>query len=458
MTPAAPGVVLVRVTATDVDGNSTTQTGSILVADPKADAVPTLAWGGALAGDWGSGGSNLPPEIITQPVLLQAQIADAQLMGWQLQIAPVGTSLWSTIASQQDNAVKATGLANLATLDPSTLANGVYQLRLIAQNLIGGSSEIDSRVEINSTSKNLTQATATDAVFQLGNHDFALTRSLPTLSDGNSATSDDFSNWQLPILSTHLTSDQPAANSDGSTAAWTSGAQVWLQVPSTLGSPNASTQYLSFTLGTQTQALSAAPGAPTVAHPVFTSSNGWTLSAINTDASGNPAGGSVNLQMEGNKLYDEVTGTPWQPAGYMLTGPDGTQYTLDANGNITQITFTDGQQWQVSDAGITLVGNDPTARVTFGRNASGQIVSVSGPGQTVLYQYDAQGRLELARNLGSTGFGTTYGYNTDGSLVVAAGRHHHCQPWGSGQLDHHRSQCGLQPNQYLEWHARHDAH
>src|SRR6185312_12187259 len=62
-----------------------------------------------------------------------------------------------------------------------------------------------------------------------------------------------------------------------------------------------------------------------------------------------------------------------------------------------------------------------TARVSFGRNASGQIVSVSGPGQTILYQYDTQGRLELARNLGGTGFGTTYGYNTDGSLVVAPG-------------------------------------
>ncbi len=398
--PTAPGVVLVRVTATDVDGNTSTRTGSILVADPQADAAPTLAWGGALVGD------NLAPEVITQPALLQARIADDQLMGWQLQIAPTGTSQWSTIASQQDNAVDATGLVNLATIDPSTLANGVYEVRLTAQNLIGGSSEIDSRIEINSTSKNLTQATATDAVFQLGDHSFALTRDLPT--QGNS--SDDFGNWQLPILSTQLTTDQPAENSDGSTAAWSTGAQVWLQIPSSLGTANAPTQYLSFTLGTLTLALSAAPGAPTVVHPVFSSSNGWTLSA-----------GSVNLQAEGGRLYDETTGTSWQPSGYTLTGPDGTQYTLDSSGNITGITFTDGQQWQVSDAGIALVGNDPNARITFTRNAGGQIVSVSGPGQTVLYQYDAQGRLELARNLGSSGFGTTYGYNTDGSLIVPPG-------------------------------------
>ena len=52
------------------------------------------------------------------------------------------------------------GVVNRQQIDPSTLANGVYQLRLIARNLIGGSSEIDSRIEINSTTKSLTQATA----------------------------------------------------------------------------------------------------------------------------------------------------------------------------------------------------------------------------------------------------------------------------------------------------------
>ncbi|WP_162084669.1 tandem-95 repeat protein [Sulfuriferula nivalis] len=159
--------------------------------------------------------------------------------------------------------------------------------------------------------------------------------------------------------------------------------------------------------------------------------NGWTLSAINVDANGNPMPGQVNLQTEGSKLYDEVTGMPWQPTAFQLTGLDGTQYQLDASGNVNSITFTDGQQWQVGSSGIALVGNDPTQRIDFMRNGAGQITSVTGPvvntnntlnpssDQTIVYEYDRQGRLELARQLGSTGFGTTYGYNTDGSLITA---------------------------------------
>jgi hypothetical protein len=79
--------------STDVDGNSTTQTGSILIADPQADAVATLAWGGALAGDWGSGGNNLPPEIITQPAVIRKNSLSARRRPEILMVQPTENGL-----------------------------------------------------------------------------------------------------------------------------------------------------------------------------------------------------------------------------------------------------------------------------------------------------------------------------------------------------------------------------
>ncbi|MBV8660159.1 MAG: hypothetical protein JO142_20250, partial [Burkholderiales bacterium] len=74
LSPTLPGIVNVRVVATDVDGFTTTQTGTVLVADPTNTSAPALSWGGALQGDWGTNAAKLPPVVINSPSLLQAQI------------------------------------------------------------------------------------------------------------------------------------------------------------------------------------------------------------------------------------------------------------------------------------------------------------------------------------------------------------------------------------------------
>jgi len=429
LVPTLPGLIEVLVTATDADSFTTTQTQTVRVRDPQDNAAPQLAWAGALAG----AGLDAAPINLQSLTALQAQLDEAQLMGWRLEIASAtggstDDSSWRLLA-QADVAASAThSVLDLASLDPSLLANGVYALRLSAWDLAGRTTELQGRVVIDSSTKQLTQASATDASFQLGNHRFDLSRSLPA----GTAAPGDFGNWTLPALSLQLSHDQPFTTQLGTTAPWSQGARVWLQMP---GSAD---QALAFTLGLQTQALGNAPGTPTTQHPVFIAAAGtpagWTLQAFagNTASDGSQAladAASVMpdaVQHQGQRLFDADSGLAWVPGSYWLTGPDGTRYSLDAQGRVTGMRFADGQAWIVSDAGLTLAGAGATgARVEFVRNASGQIEQVSGQDaqgntHTIVYRYDAQGRLMLTRELFAAGTGNLVGYHADGSLITDA--------------------------------------
>jgi VCBS repeat-containing protein len=252
----------------------------------------------------------------------------------------------------------------------------------------------------------------------------------------------------------------------GATAPWLDGAKVLLTAPdlSTAINPVAASaafpwatgqyvpQALRFTLSTVPErALTggAAPvglasAAPLIYRPVFTSSQaGWTLQA-HTDANTLADGFAPEaLQRQGTRLYTQSgasltsgAGLPWVPDSYTLTGPDGTRYQLDAQGQLTSVQFADGVQWLVSDAGIALVeqGNGlPTQqRLDFARDAQGRLVRVSTKSaertaqnaalveSTIAYKYDTQGRLLLSRTINSTGTGKPYGYDNAGKVLPDA--------------------------------------
>ncbi|HEV6968357.1 Ig-like domain-containing protein [Roseateles sp.] len=413
ITPSQPGLIELRVTAVDADGFSATTTQTVRVRDPLDAAAPQLAFSGAL--DTGS----LAPALLSAATPLTARVADLQLMGYVLEAAPsngdrVDESAWRTLGQASYAAEAVNGELALASFDPSRWANGVYVLRLRGWDLAGRTTEVTTRVLVDTASKQLVQAQATDAVFRLGDHDLALTRSLDVHGAG------DFGNWTLPLLDTRLTHDQAGRDALGASAAWLLGARVWLQVPASLSAANASTQYLSFTLATQGTPLSSDPTSPLVQRPVFTGSvPGWTLAAVDADP-----GMPVALLPQGQRLLDRVTGLPWQPTGYELTGPDGTRYRLDARGQVQSVRFADGQQWLVSDAGVSLVGSsDPNARVAFERDTQGRIERVVGrqtasADAAIVYRYDATGRLALARSLYGDGqLNESIGYHADGSLI-----------------------------------------
>ena len=142
MSATLPGLVDLRVTATDRDGFTSTQTHTILVKDPADTQAPALAWTGALGG----ASALTRPLTITELTTLQASLQERQLMGYKLEIAPasntgnasgVDNSAWVTLAEQSAAAANNTLAPTRAALDPAKLANGVSQLRLSARDLTG---------------------------------------------------------------------------------------------------------------------------------------------------------------------------------------------------------------------------------------------------------------------------------------------------------------------------------
>uniref|UniRef100_UPI00262BDF4C polymorphic toxin-type HINT domain-containing protein n=1 Tax=Propionivibrio sp. TaxID=2212460 RepID=UPI00262BDF4C len=306
----------------------------------------------------------------------------------------------------------------LATLDPHTLANGVWQVRLTAWDLQGRTRELEARLIIDSIDKAPAQATVTDALYTLGGHDLALTRRLTAQASSRT----DFGNWRFPLLDTGLTSDQPTILESGITAPWSEGARVWLTVPESLSVANAGMLSLAFTLGTASERLGADAAATLVWRPVFTNSQGWTLEA---HASAEGERGDT-LTRQGSRLYNQITGLPWVPAVYTLTAPDGTHYSLNAQGQIQGIEFTDGAQWFVSDAGIAAsdVSGNPAERLDLIRDSQGRIARITGVQQgqsfaeSTLYRYDEKDRLVLVRELNAMGNGMPYGYDTNDQLLT----------------------------------------
>jgi hypothetical protein len=288
LTPLTPGLIDLRVTATDRDGFTATRTHSVRVKDPSDNLAPQLAWGGTL----GSALAGSAAVEVHAPTALSANLREAQLIGWRLQVAAAGSDAWTTLAEQEMRAIALDQPIALGNIDPGRLANGVWRLRLTAWDLAGRSSEIESRIVVDSTDKAPPQALVTDASYALGGHTLALTRLLSSLSspaaeDEPTGTNPggDFGNWALPLLDTQLSSDQPATLASGATAAWLEGARVWLNVPEDLSAVTTGVRSLSFTLTTGTERLGNEADAAQVRHPVFSSSHGWTLEARATAGS-----------------------------------------------------------------------------------------------------------------------------------------------------------------------------
>ena len=133
------------------------------------------------------------------------------------------------------------------------------------------------------------------------------------------------------------------------------------------------------------------------------------------------------LTKAGNRYYDLATGEPYNPANpffrgpsYTLTGPDGTHYQLDAQGNITGEITPSGAQLYISNSGITAANG---ASIQFLRDAQGRITSILTPdGQLITYQYDATGNLVAMQNL-TTGGSQRYGYDASvPHLMISAVR------------------------------------
>jgi YD repeat-containing protein len=377
--PDAPGTYTIEVTATDRDGLTGKATAILKVRDNNDTTAPVVVLDPELAG----------LKIINTKQIIGA-IADTNLDTWQVELAPFNSNNFVTLAKgnqQQQN-------TTLATINPETLANGFYRLRLTAADIGGRTSQQEVIIEINSANKLQSPITSTDlAQISLGGVNVNLVRVYDALNV------DKFGSfgygWSLSNIDTNLQVNVPVTNREefGNYNPFKFGTRLYLNLPDgTRG---------GFTFRPQEQDIAGVK----YYKPVWVADNGVNYTLASTD---------TLLIRASDRFYEINSGQPYNPANpalrgtaYTLTAANGTIYKLDGRGRITE-QITDGKRLFFSDSGII---SSTGETVRFVRDAAGRIAQITDPnGREVIYQYDDNGALVNVRQL-YTGTSSRYGYS-----------------------------------------------
>ena len=378
-TATTPGRVEFRATATDVEGQTGQATGAVRILDPADTTPPTVLLDSTLSG-----------ALLTTATPVTATIADSNLDSWTLQIAPLGATAFTTLATGTAPVIH----GKLASLDPGVLQNGVYQLQLVATDIGGRMSQTSLTLQVDTATKaGQYLRTETDLTVHLGTAALSLTRIYDSL--GRSTSTSLGFGWSLAGQDTALQTSVPPTGqeSDGIFNAFVEGTRVYLTLPSG--------QRVGFTF----KPVRHNQSGVTWYTPAYVADTGvtWHLDSV-----------SAVLIRGGNGFYDAQTAIPYNPAnnslggpGYTLKAPDGTVYHIDAVRGVVDEVLPGGERLYYSGSGISSSSGDA---VRFIRDADGRITTIEAPdGTRMVYAYDDQGNLASAHNTVS-GQSSRYGY------------------------------------------------
>jgi hypothetical protein len=110
---------------------------------------------------------------LTSDTNIIGKVADTNLDEWKLEIGELGTENYRVINSG-NSAIN--DLSNLTSLNPQTLANGFYELKLTGIDISGRTTVSAVIVEVNSATKSGYQNTTTDLSLTLGGIPVNITR------------------------------------------------------------------------------------------------------------------------------------------------------------------------------------------------------------------------------------------------------------------------------------------
>ncbi len=122
----------------------------------------------------------------------------------------------------------------------------------------------------------------------------------------------------------------------------------------------------------------------------------------------------IRTTAQGKEFFYSVSGTSVTPGatdlgkltklsnGWLYTSVTGEAFAFDTNGQLTQQTSPTGQQLYLSYSGNTITVSDQFSQVlTITEDAQHQPLSLTAPGVTIQYSYDANEQLvEMARRKG----------------------------------------------------------
>ena len=357
------------ITVTDLDGRVSQLDRVIKVRDGADILAPIVQFEPGLDGSQ-----------ITTVTKLLGKVSDSNLDEWRLEIATLGTESYRQLNGGSGS------VNGLGDLDPGTLTNGFYQLRLTAVDISGRQSVTTSVVEINSSSKSGYQSQATDLVTSLAGVEVKLQR------------------FYSPAQGWRFGLDSDIQLSNGSTSqALAVGTRLYLTTPAG--------ERVGFTFTPEQRQIAGL----TYYVPKWTADQGVNYQLESAAA---------QLSLAGSRFYDVGTGVPYNPSSagleqYTLGAAGGVKYLLNSQYGVVGQVGANGARLIYSDSGI--VANNGDA-VEFVNDAAGRLSQVrSNNGANLTYSYDLQGNLGSVRGFGQQQF---YGYEAGvlRSIVGAVGQ------------------------------------
>jgi RHS repeat-associated protein len=384
---AKSGIHRLVATASDKNG-SVTRESVYSVRDPSDTTPPVV-----------SITAPVQDAELTAPTDITGSATDAHLAYYRLMLRPAGagTNAWTEIG----RGYTAVSNGKLGTLDTTTLANGLYDVALIAVDGNGQQTSTQITVEVNRNLKiGQFRLSYVDLNIDAAGIPIRVTRTYDTLRKGQAL---DFGHgWSVDYQNVQLRQNMELGldwqvTSERLTLCLRPGTKHKIDI--TL--PDGSLQ--RFTAGNATDCSFGQVPPVDIQFTPLAGTNS-TLQVINIP----------NLQAQGGKLYDMDNGAPWDPTDYKLTTETGYVYYLKRGVGITKIEDPWGNTLTYTANGI--IHSDGQS-VTFTRDSQGRITSITDPsGKTIHYTYDANGDLaSVANRLDQT---SHYSYNNDHGLTA----------------------------------------
>lgn len=395
------------------------------------------------------------------PAIAGSQPADGAVVQAPIPVtanftAPAGQSIASWSVTAQSSAPGSPSIplasgngappATLATLDPSTLANGQYNLTITATASGGGVQTQTTAISVGGTMKlGAYQATYHELTVPVG----GLSMTVDRVYNSFDKSAGDFgTGWHVNVANFQVGTGRPL------------GEGGWQEYPESCSLFGLACNYgyaaqtvkhevtVTWPDGHQ-EVWDLSPqgsefaGFKTIS-PVFTPHSGTNTVDTLTEGSSLAFGDDGNLY---NSLFADVSdGTLYDPTQFTLTARDGSVYQLDTTHGLLSETSASGASITIDGNGVhgsngqsitfvrdpnnnnritSIVGpadgvNGQNQHWTYGYNSAGELATVTDPTTTVNYSYDpTSGELLKSTDANNQPI-TTITYGPDGRVTSVA--------------------------------------
>jgi RHS repeat-associated protein len=398
LTANTAGLYEVRATATDSSGNIGMATIVVTVRDP-ADVIPPAV---SLI----SPGENAE---ITTPTDVIGTATDPLLINYELQLAPAGSGDYKVISSGNTAVVD----GRLGSIDPTLLANGFYDLRLVAEDINGLISSIRHPVYVAGEYK--------PGRFTISYLDLEIPMSGTAISVRRTYDSlyrdrpQEFGyGWRLDV-GTDVTYQHSNTPGDGwLVSAGTGG----LASPCDIADETqahitevyfSEREFYRFAFEVQMFGFSSVFSGGCAGIASFRQVGGVPGAQLEILGNNDVIWLSGTDELYRTGFFDEL----YNPSLVRLTTLDGRQYEFNRQGDLTSMVDANGNSLTVNFDGIV---HSSGKSIVFSRDAQGRIAQITDPlGQTMSYGYDGGGNLSAFTNRSVDT--TTFTYDTSHLLL-----------------------------------------